>query len=228
MKPSDKIDFQNVGELTHRLSRRTITPKRFSLEIPSRDAANGIYAAYKAEVAQRSGELVLDADTRSHIAKAADWITDPDGKFGLMLMGVCGNGKTSLMRAIARLIGYVTETTLGYSRRKSVRVVTAREIARLCSSEDKETRKGYDELFGEPMLGIDDLGTEPREVTVYGRVTEPVDLLLSSRYDRQQFTIVTTNLNEKLLGEKYDTRVYDRLKEMMEIITFRNPSYRGK
>lgn len=182
----------------------------------------------RAEVAQRGKDLRLDAATRSHIEQAAGWLADPKGKFGLMLMGVCGNGKTSLMQAIARLIAYVTETTCGYSKRKNVRIITAREIARLCSSEDKDARKGYDDLFNEPMLGIDDLGTEPKEVTVYGRVTEPIDLLLSSRYAKQQFTIVTTNLNKKLLEGKYDPRVYDRLKEMMDIITFTNPSYRGK
>lgn len=226
MKPSDKIDFQNVGELTRRICARKITPTRFSLEIPEKDAANGIYAAMRAEVAQRGNKLVLDNDTRTHIEKAAQWLSNPNGKFGLMLMGGVGNGKTSMMWAMAALISYVTEKTNGYSRRKSVRIVTAREIARMCSSEDKETRKDYDDLFKEQMLGIDDLGNEPREVSVWGRVEEPLDLLLSSRYARQQFAIVTTNLDKKLLSEKYGPRVYDRLKEMMEIISFRNESYR--
>lgn len=191
-----------------------------------RDAANGIYAAMCAEVTMRGKKLIFDDDTRRHIEMAAKWLSDPGGKSGLMLMGVPGNGKTSLMQAIARLIAYVTEETDGYSKRKNVMIITAREIARLCASEDEAERKAYNSLFSERMLGIDDLGTEPKEVMFYGRIVEPVDLLLSSRYDKQLFTIVTTNLDKTLLEKKYDLRVYDRLKEMMEIITFRNTSYR--
>lgn len=205
---------------------RKITPTRFSLDIPERDAANGIYAAVRAEVAQRGKDLIFDADTRSHIEKAARWMTNPEGKFGLLLMGTPGNGKTSMLYAIARLIAFVTEETNGYSKRQSVNIVTAREITRLCASEDESDRKAYNSLYTEKMLGIDDLGEEPREVMVWGRIEQPLEQLLSSRYAKQQFTIITTNLDKKLLEEKYGVRIYDRFKEMMDIITFTNPSYR--
>ena len=44
------------------------------------------------------------------------------------------------------------------------------------------------------VLGIDDLGTEPSEVSDYGNVYTPVIDLLTKRYEEQLFTIITTNL----------------------------------
>lgn len=177
-----------------------------------------------AEVAMRGKKLIFDDYTREHIEKAAKWITDPGCKFGLLLMGVPGNGKTTMMQAIARLIAFVTEETDGYSRRQAVRTITAKEIARLCAKTDSGS--DYDSLFREKMLGIDELGEEPKEVMSYGMIYTPLVDILSERYTRQQFTIVTTNLDKDLLNAKYGPRVYDRFKEMMEIITFKNPSYR--
>lgn len=225
MKPSEKIDFQNVGELTRRLTAQKITPPRFSLEIPERDAANGIYSAMRAEVAYRRKELVFDDATKEHIEQVARWLVESDGKSGLMMMGLCGNGKTTLMRSLSRLIEYVTETTVGYSKRTVMPIYPAKEIARMCAAADKE-RKDFKKLSVFEMLGIDDLGEEPKEVMSYGMIYTPLIDLICERYDRQLPTIITTNLTKEQLSEKYGVRVYDRFKEMLDIVTFTNPSYR--
>lgn len=225
MKPDEKIDFQNVGELTRRLTAQKITPPRFSIEITEREAANGIYSAMRAEVANRRNSLIFDDDTRRHIEQAARWLVNPDGKSGLMLMGLCGNGKTTMMRSLARLIEYVTEATVGYSKRSVVTMLSAKEIARMCAAADKE-RKEFKELFSVEMLGIDDLGEEPKEVLSYGMVYTPLIDIIGERYDRQLTTIITTNLTKEQLSEKYGVRIYDRFKETLEIVTFKNPSYR--
>ena len=49
------------------LNRERVSMARFSLEIPEKDAANGIYAAMKSEVEFRGGTFSLDADTRSRL-----------------------------------------------------------------------------------------------------------------------------------------------------------------
>lgn len=224
MKPSEKIDFQNVGELTRRLIAQKITPPRFSLEIPERDAANGIYSAMRAEVANRRKELIFDDETKNHTEQVARWLIDTNGKPGLMLMGLCGNGKTTMMRSLARLIEYVTEATVGYSKRTVMPMCSAKEIARICAA-DKD-RKDFKDLFRVEMLGIDDLGEEPKEVMSYGMIYTPLIDLICERYNRQLSTIITTNLTKEQLSEKYGIRVYDRFKEMLSIITFTNPSYR--
>lgn len=225
MKPTDKIDFQNVEALTRRLTARKITPTRFNLDIPERDAANGIYCAMRAEVAFRRKELIFDEATRSHIEQAALWLIDAHGKPGLIMMGLCGNGKTTMMRSLARLIEYITEATVGYNRRTTVTMLSAKEIARMCASADKE-RKDLKELYSVKALGIDDLGEEPKEVMSYGMIYTPLIDLICERYDRQLTTIITTNLSKEQLAEKYGVRVYDRIKEMLTIITFTNSSYR--
>lgn len=225
MVPSKKIDFQNVEELTRRLIGQKIIPPRFSIEIPKEDAANGIYSAMRAEVAHRRKKFIFDDQTKTHIEQVARWLTDATGKPGLMLMGLCGNGKTTVMRSLSRLIEYVTEATVGYTKRIVMPVYSAKEIARMCAAADKE-RKDFKELFALEMLGIDDLGEEPKEVMSYGMIYTPLIDLICERYNRQLTTVITTNLTKEQLSEKYGIRVYDRFKEMLSTITFTNPSYR--
>ena len=80
------------------------------------------------------------------------------------------------------------------------------------------------------MLAIDEVGEEPAEIISFGRVYTPVRDLLVERYKRQKLTIIATNLvntkDNPQLTEHYGARVVDRLREMMKIITFKNPSYR--
>ena len=230
MKLEKLTNFQNVEGLSRALNRERVLRVRFSLEIPEKDAANGIYAAMKAEVEYRGGTFTLDDDTRAHILAAARWLINPDATPGLMLCGLYGNGKTTLAKAISSLIGYLTERENGYSNRKTMRLITAKNICRLCAAGEKfkEQYDDYNSLFNEPMLIIDDLGEEPREVLVYGMIHTPIIDIISERYAKQHMTIVTTNLETDDLKEKYGPRIYDRFQEMLTPIVFENESYRTK
>lgn len=210
------------------LNRTKGSKGRFSIEIPVKEAANGIYAAVKAEVESRGGVVTLDNDTREHILAAARWLVDPDAAPGLMLCGLYGNGKTTLAKAISSLIGFLTERENGYSGRQTMRFVTAKDICRLCAASEKfkEQYDDYNSLFAEPLMIIDDLGEEPREVMVYGMIHTPLIDILSERYAKQRVTIVTTNLETDELKAKYGPRIYDRLKEMLISVVFENNSYR--
>ena len=224
------IDFQNVEGLSRVLRRERASRERFSLEIPERDCANGIYAAMKATVEERGGVFRMDDDTRAHIIEAAKWLINPNGTPSLMLCGLYGNGKTTLAKALAWLIGFITERELGYSNRKNMPLYTAKDICRLCAASEKfkEQYDAYDRLFSMPMLIIDDLGEEPKEVMVYGMIHTPIIDLISERYARQLMTVITTNLETDDLKEKYGPRIYDRLEEMLTSIVFENDSYRPK
>lgn len=194
------------------------------------EVANGIYAAMSYEVKIRGGKMQLDADTHSHILQAARWLTDAAGKPGLMLCGLCGNGKTTLAKAIASLIGFLTKREAGYSRSKTMELITAKDVCRLCAASEKfkDRYDEYNKLFSEEMLIIDDLGEEPREVMVYGMIHTPIIDLISERYANQMMTIVTTNLETDQLCDKYGVRIYDRFQEMLTPIVFENESYRTR
>ena len=76
------------------------------------------------------------------------------------------------------------------------------------------------------LFAIDDLGEEPKEVLSYGNAITPVVDILEDRYRKREITLITTNLDADGIKEKYGVRVADRLREMMMIIPFTNPSYR--
>ena len=114
------------------------------------------------------------------------------------------------------------------SKRVEVVITDAKAIAEI--GADERRRNEYQRLKSAPLMIIDELGEEPPEVLVYGRVLTPVRDLLEERYRRQDLTIVATNLvntpDNPQLSKHYGERVVDRFREMMEIIPFRNPSYR--
>lgn len=181
-----------------------------------------------AEVSYRGGCLVADIDTREHIAAAARWLVNPNSTQSLLLCGLYGNGKTTLARAISGLIDYITNREYGYSGRKYMDFYTAKDICRICAASEKfkDKYQEYDDLFKKEMIIIDDLGDEPKEVMVYGMIYTPLIDIISERYRLQLMTIITTNLDTDELKERYGERIYDRLREMLTVIVFKNDSYR--
>lgn len=224
MKPAKEIDFNNVEELTRRLLTGKAITTRFSLEIPERDAANGIFAAMRAVVAARGQNVCKDSSCLDHIKQMAQWIINPEAKAGLMLKGKYGNGKTTLLKAFKWIVEYASEKTLGVNNGHKVCLITAKHLADLCLSE--EGRKEYRKYFDVPILAIDDMGDEPKEVIHFGMIYNPVMDLLLHRYDRKLMTLISTNLTSTEIEKHYSGRIRDRLREMMQEIIFENPSYR--
>lgn len=229
MEPTRKTDTQDLGQLIRQLSDRKITQERFSITMPLDELVRVLTAAYIAEVSRRGFQAVIDADARARIRSVASWLCNPHGKCGLMLQGVYGNGKTTMLYAVCSVIEYLFHSDL-VSRQAIVRVIDAKELVRIGSDKDRAAE--YRSLVNAPMLAIDDIGTEPAEVLIYGMVHTPVRDLLEERYKQQLLTIVSTNLLEtpdkKLISGHYGPRVRDRLQEMMHIVVFNTPSYRGK
>lgn len=182
-------------------------------------------AFYRIEVENRRCNLVWDERTEKAIIDIADYITNPSHRFGVMLAGSCGSGKTTLMRAFGRLVNHLRNEhhfTFMYQYFKpALFLYDANEIIDAYKDDEKFTA-----IRGKWMLGIDDLGEEPAEVLDYGNARYPVIRLLEHRYRSQLFTFVTTNLDGTMMAEKYGERIADRVQEMFHIIPYEGDSYR--
>lgn len=199
--------------------------ERFRVPLSKEDTIEFLLDAVCAEVEFREREFVKNEDQMEQIALIAEWLRGESSKFGLVLCGMCGNGKTTFVKAIQQMVNILDITVSEYDRREKygMRIYNARQLASICRADYKEFQK----ICMLRMLAIDDLGTEPFEVKDYSNTLNPLSDLLLERYDKRLFTIVTTNLTPDQLREKYGERLADRFNEMMEKVIFKNQSFRS-
>lgn len=204
----------------HALIAQKSTRKIFRLPLTTEQAFNMLLGAYKAEVAYRHREFVYDDPTKANILKVAEFLTSAPGKFGFMLIGNCGNGKTTLLYAFQNLLNYLSRREV-VPKDCGIQIVDAREV-----TVKARDYKEMSALKSRPMLAIEDMGRESTEVLDYGNVYNPVIDLLEYRYDQQLFTAFTSNLSVDELTEKYGRRIADRFREMFAKVVFKNSTYR--
>lgn len=226
-----KIDLQRVEELMSEVTRRMTTTPRFRFDLSPQQALDLLAAFYAAEVNSRGRRFIPDDDTSANLAALATLITAPCPKPGIILCGTVGNGKTTLMKAFQRCVYYLDashhfefldDKEFDTRYRPDMHIVDVRQILTSAKSDPKT----FDILKNRSMLGIDDLGKEPAEIVDYGNILSPVVDLIEHRYDRQLFTVITTNLPPEKIREKYGDRIADRFNEMLGRIIFRNTTYR--
>ena len=225
MKVSSKIDFRDEESLRSILqTAQTITRKRFSLEISREECIRGLKMAREAEVGRRGMTTVDSAAQRQHIEAAADWLINAEGKPGLFLYGNPGNGKTTMLRSLKRLTDLCIKHTLPIEEWRLFGLIDAREYALMALDENR--KEEMERIKKQPLLAIDDLGQDPEEIVRFGALLNPMVDLLQYRYDHQMVTIVATNMMPSAISKRYGARVADRLREMMQMILFTNPTYR--
>lgn len=219
-----------VGALMQEMLQSGITQKAFRFPFTEEENRKYILAGYTAEVASRHKEFVPDDETFDKINQAAKSLTHSN-KQGMMFCGTCGNGKTTLLYGIRRALNYLYDRNhfadyknAGYH--VGIQVVDAREILNAAKMEERGDTRYY-EYKTRYMLAIEDLGKEPAEVQMFGNVISPITELIETRYAKQLYTIVTTNLAPKQIREHYGDRVADRFNEMFDVIRFTHDSYRG-
>jgi DNA replication protein DnaC len=212
----------NVSVLRQNLLRQRITRERFKFPLTQEQAEDVLTAAYQAEIDFRHRTFDDDEPTRENIKRVAKFLTDDNQKFGMIFLGLCGNGKTTMLYAFQQSVNYLNRNNVfADSSQVGIQIMDAKEIAGI-AKDVKEFRT----IKNRPMLAIEDMGREPTEVLDYGNVLNPVIDLIEYRYDAQLFTIITTNLNPEEIRAKYGARVADRFNEMLEKIVFKNKSYR--
>ncbi len=207
------------------IKRNQITIPRFRLNLSAQDALDLLTAHYQVAVEFRHCEFVLDENTNNALVKLAQYLTQPNPKFGVLFCGTCGNGKTTLTYALQKTINFLDNrkhfSFLGEYFEVGMPLIDAKELVELSRSPKK-----FDDIRSRSMLAIDDMGKEPAEVLDFGNVTNPIIDLIEYRYHHQLFTVITTNLDPDMIKKKYGHRVADRFREMLHVIVFQDISYR--
>lgn len=218
-------------------TKQVITEARFKVETPKDQVLNLLTAAYKAEVEMRDHKFILTEATLKALNALTNAMTAEKPRFGVMLTGTLGNGKTTLMYAFKRVVKLLGDmgklVNLDTERCKfdyKMSIVDVKEIIKA----SKKSPEKYEKMCTQQLLGIDDLGKEPTLVNDYGSLETPVVDLLEYRYNRQLFTFTTTNLlarkqneDDVTIRDKYGNRMADRFNEMFNVIIFADGSFRN-
>lgn len=202
------------------LQQKTIK-QRFRFPLTTEQAVDLLTAAYQTEVAFRHNIYVADETTASNIKRFAEFLTLENSKFGAMFCGVCGNGKTTMLYAFQNALNYLTSYGAFGSRPIGIRIIDSLDVVQYAKDHTQ-----FRKLREIEMIAIEDIGREPREVLDFGNILNPIVDLFEYRYNKQLFTLTTTNLTSKQIREAYGKRLADRFNEMLEVIIFRNSTYR--
>lgn len=209
------LDIEKCIPTMEELKRRA-NPKKNRL--PSREAMDEM-ALYLSECGyNRINDQVYDTILRFGAAE----LEGKNGR-GLFLRGPCGIGKSFGILCLAAKFQWP--------------VITAKQLQAAFSIADSDQDffnvvDAYN--FGnEPQtIVIDDAGTEDCPVMKYGTATNVIADALDRRYYigfmRQGVrTIVTCNLSDEQLRERYGVRIDDRMNEMFEFATVAGESLRN-
>ncbi len=142
---------------------------------------------------------------------------------GIMLCGPIGTGKTSLMHLLRMIL----------PEQGSYMIKSCRDISFEFYKDGYEvihrySRKSFKIKPGSKIpqtICFDDLGAE-QNLKHFGNECNVLSEILLSRYDLfisdNLITHITTNLNANELEKQYGVRVRSRLREMMNVISFRD------
>jgi DNA replication protein DnaC len=140
---------------------------------------------------------------------------------GLFLRGACGIGKSYGVFCLAAKFQWP--------------VISAKQLqaAFMSYSDDAFLRlvDGVDEFDRPHTIVIDDIGTEDCPVMKYGTATNMIADVLDRRYymgfhRHNVRTIVTCNLSDEQLRERYGLRIDDRMNEIFKFATVNGKSLR--
>ena len=195
------------------------TPRREPVRIddsPENDLRY-LTAAYSAIVEANGRSFINDEFTAKTLSDTSRWLSG-NGKPGLILSGNVGVGKTTLTQAVAKVL-FIREG-------KKMPIWEAKRITTLGRGDSGE--KVLADLCKTNLLGVDDLGVESVTVKNFGNESNPMIDLLSERYNKRMFTLITTNLTSEDICERYGVRIADRINELCNKISYdyRQKSYR--
>lgn len=166
--------------------------------------------------------FIIDSDNREVITNVLKYFNHQEGVLdlnkGLMLFGVVGCGKTTLMKVINKFYRIQGGWAFG--------VKECRKIALFYNDHGDDVFDIYGDMnLKKPFMTawcFDDLGTE-NDGKHYGNSLNVMLEILSTRYTYQgchRYTHITTNCSPEKLLDKYGLRLNDRFAEMFNIVSY--------
>lgn len=144
------------------------------------------------------------------------WMADTKGK-GLLLMGDCGRGKSTILRSVIPLL-YLQKYN------KIIRPISAKELNLPDLQRGKKTI-GWPEISKRWCYNIDELGTEDAESN-YGERFEPFNKTIDEAENLIKLVFISTNLTKEQLLQRYGERCIDRLVRLCKVVEFKGSSFR--
>lgn len=138
----------------------------------------------------------------------AEWLSDNKG-MGLLCAGDCGRGKSVICQKVIPVI-------FQYWHKKIMNTCTAIELNSM-----------FDEYQSYKILSIDDVGTEPI-ANRYGEKRNILQEVVDLAERKQKLLVISTNMNEQQMRERYDIRTMDRLRALTKPVIFTGGSLRGR
>lgn len=197
---SNILNFDGILEemKTHNMK---LPNERVYISVPN--ARQVLSGAIKYFIRQIDGR---DAKWLPEYEKVAEWLRRNDGR-GLFLYGNCGRGKSVLCRFALPAI------LLKYCRKK----VNVFDI--------QDMNRDIDEVLSKHLISLDDIGTE--EISIkYGERRMAFAEIMDAAEKQGKLLIISTNLNDKDIRERYGDRILDRIKATTTRVLFTGESLR--
>lgn len=219
----DMLNEKSIGNLIQQVQSNLTDTTPYKLgsnlrHLSQSEVINLLASSYFTQMQSRGISCPLDEMTLKRIEKISKWLMKRSCP-GLIIYGPCGTGKTTMAKALQKLL------SLG-RKYYTVSCLNACQIVEDFRSDD--TRYKYEKAKSVEVLLIDDLGCEPEHLMLFGTLYEPIKDILYKRYDRMLITVLTTNLGDEELYKRYGERIADRIKETFDTIVFNGVSYRGR
>lgn len=200
-----KSEADEFAEIIERLKHRQKSPE----EIAEFEAGERRHERGRVDevlrlfgVPRRLRENLRQLDDTQAMRLAREWATQPDSSWCLVLSSGFGVGKSTAAAWWLSQASSSVQPVPGIFRRWW----PAAEIAAMDSyGED------FKRLCDCGSLVIDDAGAEYADQK--GAFASKFDRLIDARYREYRRTLITTNLDPKAFVDRYDRRIFDRLRE---------------